>query len=278
MEGNIYGHVKQLTDAERKEMKESRIIPVVASTATKDRSGDILNMKGWDLEHFKANPIIGYQHNVYGAGMCEPADTPDQIIGKGINPRVENDQLLIDIKFKPKGRSELADKVFEDMSEGYLNAVSVGFLAKENEAGEHYRKGDASKGEDPNGKYFFGQQLLELSVVNIPDNPTALSRSLKSQTTNAISFIRKKTGLKFGEIEKMTVGDVIELLETGKKSVKKITTDSNVNSNSDSNVNDKEAEIKLNGEVEQEESRENDVTPLHELLKKKKLQILETYN
>lgn len=219
---NKYGKVKQLSEAEKKANEKERIIPVVASTATKDRSGDILNMQGWELDNFMANPIIGYQHNVYGAGMCEPADSPDQVIGKAVSARVEGDELLIDIKFKPKGRSELADKVYEDMRDGYLNAVSVGFVAKENEKGEHYRKGDAEKGEDPSAQYFFGQELLELSVVNLPDNPTALRRSLKSQTTNALSFIRKKTGLKFGEIEKMTVGDLIDLVETGKKPVKKV--------------------------------------------------------
>lgn len=219
---NIYGKVKQLSEADKKANEKERIIPVIASTATKDRSGDILNMEGWELDNFMANPIIGYQHNVYGAGMCEPADTPDNIIGKAISARVEDNQLLIDIKFKPKGRSELADKVYQDMVEGYLNAVSVGFMAKENDKGQHYRKGDPENGEDPTAKYFFGQELLELSVVNLPDNPTALRRSLKSQTTNALSFIRKKTGLKFGEIEKMTVGDLIDLVETGKKPAKKV--------------------------------------------------------
>jgi len=77
-----YGRVKNLSEAETKAMKENRLVPVIASTSTKDRSGDILNMEGWDLTNFKSNPIIGYQHNVYGAGMCEPADSPDQIIAK----------------------------------------------------------------------------------------------------------------------------------------------------------------------------------------------------
>jgi len=213
-----YGRVKNLSEAETKAMKENRLVPVIASTSTKDRSGDILNMEGWDLTNFKSNPIIGYQHNVYGAGMCEPADSPDQIIGKGVNPRVEDGALMIDIQFKEKGRSELADKVFEDMADGYLNAVSVGFLAKENEEGDHFRKGDEKKGEDPEGKYFFGQELLELSVVNLPDNPTALRRGIKSQTTKTMAFLRKMTGLSFGEIENLTVKDAVDMIENPKKS------------------------------------------------------------
>lgn len=200
---------------EKKQLSlETRTVPFIASTAAVDRHGTVINMDGWSLENFMANPIAGYQHNVYGDGMCQK-DTPDDIIGKWKNIRIEDGKLKMDLQFKPEGRSELADKIFLDVVEGYLNAVSVGFMALEKNGDEH-RMGDPSLGEDPNVKYFYGQELLEVSVVNIPANPEALRRSLRDQTSTALSFIQRKTGLKFSEIEKMSVSQVMDALE-GKK-------------------------------------------------------------
>lgn len=212
-----YGKVRKMTKEERKNAIESRIIPVIASTSDKDRHGSILNQANWQLENFRANPIIGYQHNVYGGNMCGEKESPDDIIGKGINARVEGGDLLVDIQFKPEGRSELADKTFSDMAEGYLNAVSVGFLPVPDEEGNNSRMGNRDLGEDPTIEYFFGQELLELSVVNIPSNPAALQNSLRKQTDNAILFVRKATGLGFGDIEKMTIGEVVKMIESPNK-------------------------------------------------------------
>ncbi len=215
----IQGRAVNLNEEKKQLMLETRTVPFIASTDAVDRHGTVINMDNWHLDAFKANPIAGYQHNVYGDGMCTK-DSPDDIIGKWINIRIEEEDgkklLKMDLRFKPEGRSELADKIFLDVVEGYLNAVSVGFISIE-ENGEESRMGDPSRGEDPNVKYFYGQELLEVSVVNIPANPEALRRSLRDQTSTALSFIQRKTGLRFSDIENMTVKDVLDALE-GKKS------------------------------------------------------------
>ena len=54
---------------------------------------------------------------------------------------------------------------------GSLRAVSVGFVPLADTNGGY--------GESREGNFhYFGQELLEVSVVNIPSNPDALKRSL----------------------------------------------------------------------------------------------------
>jgi len=84
------------------------------------------------------------------------------VIGKA-RAFVEGDKLMGEITFEPADLNEKADKVYRKIQFGSLNAVSVGFR----EVGE---------GEnDEDGTYrFAGQELMEISVVNIPSNPEAL--------------------------------------------------------------------------------------------------------
>lgn len=204
---------------------DKRTATFIASTYDKDRHGTVVNQKGWDLENFNRNGIIGYQHNVYGAGMCEKA-TPDDIIGKGY-AYVKEEKLYVEVEFKPEGRSELADKVWQDVSDGYLNTVSVGFIAK----GEgRYLNDETGKEKEFYGYvekghtyYFDGQELLEVSVVNIPSNPKALKKSFRDSTANSINFLLKHFDYKYNreQVFEMKVRDIIDLLEgvdTEKKS------------------------------------------------------------
>lgn len=155
----------------RAKSEGSRTVTFVASTYDKDRHGTILNQKNWDLDNFNANPIIGYQHNVYGEGS---SPNPDDQLGYG-RAYVEGNELLIDITFEPEDINPLAEKIFKKIQHGSLRAVSVGFVPLKNEEGKY--------GEERDGAYhFFGQELLEVSVVNIPSNPKALKKSLDEMT------------------------------------------------------------------------------------------------
>lgn len=155
----------------RAKSDDSRTVTFVASTYDKDRHGTILNQKNWNLDNFNANPIIGYQHNVYGEGS---SPNPDDQLGYG-RAYVEGKELLIDITFEPEDINPLAEKIFKKIQHGSLRAVSVGFVPLKNEDGKY--------GEERDGAYhFFGQELLEVSVVNIPSNPKALKKSLDEMT------------------------------------------------------------------------------------------------
>lgn len=155
----------------RKADDGSRKMTFVASDGTRDSAHTVLNVKGWDLKRYNSNGIVGYQHKVYGS--WEATDNPDNIIGKG-RAYVEGDKLMLDVEFEPEGMNELADKIWKKLEFGTLKAVSVGFrpLGK-----GMWGKGDEAPGEANETYYYAGQELLEVSVVNIPANPNALKRS-----------------------------------------------------------------------------------------------------
>jgi hypothetical protein len=183
---------------------ENRTVTFVASTYDKDRHGTILNQKNWNLDNFNANPIIGYQHNVYGDDMCNPPNPDDQLgIGRAY---IDGDELLIDVTFEPADINPLAEKIFKKIQFGSLNAVSVGFVPLRNEKGNH-----GEQRED--GFYFHGQELLEVSVVNIPSNPKALKKSFRDSTKNALSYLSKALNKRFSDIESMTIRDIMDALD-----------------------------------------------------------------
>ena len=154
----------------RKKNDETRTITFVASDGTKDSAGTILNQDNWDLTRFNSNGIIGYQHKVYGG--WDDTDNPDNVIGKGV-AYIEDKKLMVDITFEPADINPLADKIYKKIQFGSLRAVSVGFLP--------VGRGRFGEGADAETYYFAGQQLLEVSVVNIPANPNALKKSLEAE-------------------------------------------------------------------------------------------------
>lgn len=150
--------------------KENRTVQFVISTSDKDRHGTVLNMRGWNLDNFNANPIVGYQHNVYGDSFMTSPD-PDDILGVA-RAWVEGDKLIGEVTFETEDINPKADKIFKKVMNGTLRATSVGFVPIPNEKGQI--------GEKRNGVlHYFGQELLEFSIVNIPSNPNALKRGME---------------------------------------------------------------------------------------------------
>ena len=150
----------------RKKDTDTRTVTFVASDGSRDSAHTVLNQAGWDLKRFNANPVIGYNHEVYGAWDTKDVDF---VIGKG-RAYVEDGKLLVDITFEPKEFNELAEKVYQKVLFGSLNAVSVGFLPK---GQGRWGDGDEARGEANETYYYAGQELLEISVVNIPANANA---------------------------------------------------------------------------------------------------------
>ena len=158
----------------RKVDEETRTVEFVASDNSVDSYGTVLPVDKWDLTRYQNNGIVGYMHDVYGDSWTKSAD-PDDVIGKGV-AFVDDEKLVVRITFEPKELNEKADKIFRKLQFGSLHAVSVGFRAT---AKGH--KGDEERGEDPNVYYYGGQELLEVSVVNIPSNANALKRSIEEE-------------------------------------------------------------------------------------------------
>lgn len=155
--------------------EEGRKLTFVASDGTRDSAGTVLNVDGWDLKRFNKNGIIGYQHKVYGG--WDDTQNPDNVIGKG-HAYVDGKRLMVDVEFEPADINPLAEKIYQKLLFGSLKAVSVGFVPVGKGA---WGEGEeALDGSNPT-YYYAGQELLEVSVVNIPANPNALKKSLEAQ-------------------------------------------------------------------------------------------------
>ena len=158
----------------RKVDSESRTVEFVASDNSVDSYGTVIPVDKWDLTRYQGNGIVGYMHDVYGDSWTKSAD-PDDVIGKG-EAFVEDDKLVVRITFEPADLNPRADKIFRKLQFGSLHAVSVGFRAT-----KKGHMGDEERGEDPKVYYYAGQELLEVSVVNIPANANALKRSIAEE-------------------------------------------------------------------------------------------------
>ena len=187
------------------DIEETRTVRFIISTDGKDRHGTKLNMKGWNLENFNRNPIVGYQHNVYGDNMCVPPN-PDDVLGPA-RAWVENangrDVLMGEVTFEKAEINPQAEKVFRKVLNGTLRATSVGFL----EIG----KGKDVVEKDASGKVigktyeFEGQELIEFSIVNIPSNPEATRKVVMNHARAGVTMLNR-IGLPVSEIRKVVNG------------------------------------------------------------------------
>jgi HK97 family phage prohead protease len=158
----------------RKVDAETRTVEFVASDNSVDSYGTVLPVDKWVLTRYASNGIVGYMHDVYGDSWTKSAD-PDDVIGKG-EAWIEDEKLIVRITFEPADLNPRADKIFRKLEFGSLHAVSVGFRAT-----KKGHMGDEERGEDPKVYYYNGQELLEVSVVNIPANANALKRSMEEE-------------------------------------------------------------------------------------------------
>ena len=144
-----------------KEIKENGgIAGAVASTGSVDREGDVLEPSGWKLDNFRKAPRLLWSHMAH--------ELP---IGKITNIMVDQvGNLVFDAEFAEK-ENDFAKKVADLMRGGFINTFSVGFMPLKQD-----------------GSRFLENELLEISVVNVPANPEArASLAYKSFETDYLA-------------------------------------------------------------------------------------------
>ena len=134
-------------------------VTFIASTDDVDRYSDIIDQDSWLLENYKNNPVILFNHN-----------SQSLPIGRG-HPRIENGKLMIDVEFDME--DELGAKIANKVKNGFMNAVSVGFNPKK--AIERSDLPTEHKYYGERGMFFQESELLEVSVVTIPANASAIA-------------------------------------------------------------------------------------------------------
>lgn len=153
--------------------KDKRQAEFIISTESIDRHGTAFELSGWELEHYKRNPIVCYNHN-------SSHENPDTIIGTS-EVYVENDALIGRVNLEPEGENEIADKVWRKLQNGTLRMASVGAIPHD------ARWGNPDNGEDSGTLYFTRQELLEWSIVSAGSNRDAHKRN-----ADAINEIKER--------------------------------------------------------------------------------------
>ena len=132
-------------------------VSFVASSATPDRYGDIIDVKGWVLDNYKRNNVILLNH-----------DSNQLPIARG-NVYVRNDKLIVDVEFDKE--DQRAAEVERKVKAGFMNAVSVGFRPLESKSRSELPTDHKYYGQ--RGMYYSKAELLEVSIVTIPANGEA---------------------------------------------------------------------------------------------------------
>lgn len=161
----------------------------VLSNAQVDRYGDTIDCKGWELDNYKANPVVLFGHD---------ATDVKNVVGRMVDIQNDGSNLVGTVEFVPEGDNPNADIVKKLVLKGFLKTVSVGFRPLEAKASsDPKRKG---------GWDFKKQELLEVSIVPVPALPSALAKAAE------LGFERKALE------EVGAVTDVPELPKFGMKS------------------------------------------------------------
>ena len=116
-----------------------------------DRSQESVLPSAYKIENFMKNPILLYQHN------------SNQPIGKVININLTDKGLEIEAEVY----KEANPSVFALIQKGVLKSFSIGFLGK-----------DFIYDEKKDIWYWTDVELLEVSVVSVPDNQDSLFTEL----------------------------------------------------------------------------------------------------
>jgi HK97 family phage prohead protease len=153
------------------------VMDFIASDATLDRYNEVIQQDGWQLDNFRANPVIPDCHDYSSIG---------KILGRARSVNVTDGKLVNRVEFctdNPMGN--LAWKMAKG---GFIKSQSVGFIPLEWKVGS---------GKDEPYRTYTKCELLEISLVVVPANPGAtVGLALKSgaitrrDLTDVVEFLR----------------------------------------------------------------------------------------
>lgn len=145
---------------------DADVLHMRASDETLDRYDEVIAADGWLLDPYRKNPVIQNAHQ-YGDILFT--------IGRAEKTAVENGGLMQVWRFAAK-ENPMA-KIARDLYRGrFLNASSVGFIPRE------WINGDK---QSTYRRKYTKSELLEVSAVGIPANPSALALAVKSGCVEA---------------------------------------------------------------------------------------------
>ena len=138
-------------------------IAAIASTPAPDRYGDVV-APSWDLEAFKANPVIMHGHDYEGP-----------VVGKAVEIDLVGETLMMRVKFDESETNPVGRRLANQYREGFMQAFSVGFAPGKSTERSNLPTDHPAYVAERGGYFFEENALLEVSAVAIPANPQALA-------------------------------------------------------------------------------------------------------
>ena len=197
------GELKSI-DVDRKE------ITAHVSTFEWDRYDERFEKGAWDLDNFKKNPQVLWNHMKGSSGGMFGGGVPVLPIAKAIHIEEDDKGLISTMQFNKE--DEFSMKVFNLYQKGFMKSFSVGFMPDFDTA-----KFEPIVDTNRKGLVWTKAELYEYSAVPIPANPGAtIDNEMKECITKVFhdaSFVTKEGGFEFvslpelhGEVES---GDLI---------------------------------------------------------------------
>jgi len=163
-------------DAEIKDFSDTeRSFLAVASVESPDRMGDVISVKGWELDNYLKNPVVMPFHQY--------STLP---VGRSLSIFIKGKKLMFVPQFAPY---QEASRMYEMYRDKYLKGFSVGFIPKESKKIETEEEDRPLFWHQPT-KYL-KQELLEVSVAPIPAHQDALSE-LKAMVKKGDIYVPPK--------------------------------------------------------------------------------------
>ena len=180
---------RTLTGARAQGAEEKRTLRFIGTDETPDRYNTIFKVDGWDFTHYRKNPVFLFHHNHDGAvnslpiGRAVNIELVEETAGDGRKYRA----WAFDIQFAPKDLNPFADVVYRMYKEGFMNAVSVGFIVRQRrEILDEAELKSLGLTYGRYGEVFERTELSELSAVPVPGNPNAIITGMRAMLPEAV--------------------------------------------------------------------------------------------
>ena len=182
-------NARTLTGARAQGAEEKRTLRFIGTDETPDRYNTIFKVDGWDFTNYRKNPVFLFHHNHDGAvnslpiGRAVNIELVEETAGDGRKYRA----WAFDIQFAPKDLNPFADVVYRMYKEGFMNAVSVGFIVRQRrEILDEAELKSLGLTYGRYGEVFERTELSELSAVPVPGNPNAIITGMRAMLPEAV--------------------------------------------------------------------------------------------